>query len=234
MKIIILGAEGFLGSALFNHLKVSYDVLGIDISNYKTNFGKESDIIINADGNSKRYWANENIIEDFIASTLSVYKTFFDFKAKYYIYISSVDVYNNHDDILQTNEDTIINPNDKIISDAKVLVAAGWKPGFSTDYDAVLLAKNIGAKMVINMTNVDYAYDKDPKLEGAKPIEETTWKEFRKIVGSEWKPGLNMPFDPIASKECEKLKLKVAIIGKDIDNLRKVLDGEKFKGTMII
>jgi len=135
--------------------------------------------------------------------------------------------------ILDVKGEIIINPNEKIKSKEAVLIAAGWKPGFSTDYDAVLLAKNIGAKMVVNMTNVDYAYDKDPKLKGAKPIKEASWKEFRKIVGNKWKPGLNMPFDPIASKKAEKLKLKVAIIGKDVRNLEKILLGKEFKGTLI-
>lgn len=135
--------------------------------------------------------------------------------------------------MLNVKSEVIKNPNDRISSKERIVVAAGWKPGFSTDYDAVLLAKNIKAKMVINMTNVDYVYDKDPKLKGAKPIKETTWKELKKIVGSEWKPGLNMPFDPIASKEAEKLGLEVAIVGKDIPNLGKVFSGKNFKGTLI-
>ena len=32
-----------------------------------------------------------------------------------------------------------------------VLLAAGWKPGFSTDNDAVLLAEKFGAKTVVNL-----------------------------------------------------------------------------------
>ena len=64
----------------------------------------------------------------------------------------------------------------------KTLIAAGWKPGWSTDYDAVLLARNVGAKTVINMTNVDYLHDKDPrKYKTAKKIENISWKGFRKI-----------------------------------------------------
>lgn len=133
-----------------------------------------------------------------------------------------------------SGDDFIIDPTAKVKSNKKVLIAAGWKPGWSTDYDAVLLAKNLGAKMVINMTNVDYVYDKDPrKSKNAKPIKETTWKELRKLVGSKWKAGLNMPFDPIASKEAEKLALSVAIIGKNLKNLEKLLKGKKFKGTII-
>jgi uridylate kinase len=128
----------------------------------------------------------------------------------------------------------IIDPTKKVKSKKKVLVAGGWKPGWSTDYDAVLLAKNLKAKLVINMTNVDYVYDKDPrKHRNAKPIKETTWKELRKLVGSKWSAGLNMPFDPIASKEAEKSKLSVAIIGKNLGNLEALLKGKRFKGTII-
>ena len=128
----------------------------------------------------------------------------------------------------------IIDPTKKVKSKKKVLVAGGWKPGWSTDYDAVLLAKNLKAKLVVNMTNVDYVYDKDPKKNrNAKPIRETTWKELRKLVGSKWSAGLNMPFDPIASKEAGKSKLSVAIIGKNLSNLEDLLKGKRFKGTII-
>lgn len=127
----------------------------------------------------------------------------------------------------------ITNPNEPVRFIENVVIAAGWKPGFSTDYDAVLLAKNIGADTVINMTNVDYVYDQDPKLKGAKPIKETTWNELRKLVGSRWTPGLNMPFDPVASKEAERLKMKVVVVGKDLRNLENLFNKKRFKGTVI-
>ncbi|MEA2036627.1 MAG: UMP kinase [Nanoarchaeota archaeon] len=132
-----------------------------------------------------------------------------------------------------SDENIIINPKKNITSKKRVLVAGGWKPGCSTDYDAVLLAKNLKAGTVINITNVDYVYDKNPKLKGAKKIKETTWKEIRKIVGNKWSPGLNMPFDPIAAKLSEKLKLKVIVTGKNLNNLKRVLENKKFKGTLI-
>ena len=131
-------------------------------------------------------------------------------------------------------ERVITDPTIKIQSKSSIIIAAGWKPGWSTDYDAVLLAKNIGATAVINMSNIDYAYNKDPKKhKDAKPIKQTTWKSFRKLVGSKWSPGLNMPFDPIASKQAEKSKLKVIIVGKDLKNLENVLQNKKFMGTII-
>lgn len=115
-----------------------------------------------------------------------------------------------------------------------VLISAGWKPGFSTDYDSVLLAKNLGANTVVNMTNVDELYDKDPRrYKSAKKIKNISWNGFMKIVGTKWKPGMNAPFDPIASKESKRLGLKLVLIGKNLNNLKNFLDGKKFKGSIV-
>lgn len=116
-----------------------------------------------------------------------------------------------------------------------ILVAAGWRPGFSTDFDAVLLAKYLGIKTVINLSNIDYVCDKDPrKFPDAKKIEEISWKDFRKMVGDKWDPGMNAPFDPIASKEAQEIGLEVAIMnGQNLANLKKYLEGQKAKGTII-
>ncbi len=128
----------------------------------------------------------------------------------------------------------IQNPTKKIKSNKKIILAGGWKPGWSTDYDAVLLAKNLKSKIVVNMSNIDYVYDKDPKkYKNAKKIKNICWKHFRKMVGSKWKAGLNTPFDPIAAKEAERLKLKVFVIGKNLKNFENLLNDKKFKGTVI-
>lgn len=129
----------------------------------------------------------------------------------------------------------IQNPLEKVNFKEKILIASGWKPGFSTDYDAVLLAKNFKAKRIINLTNIDYVYDKDPnKFKTAKPLKQISWKEFRKLSPKKWSPGLNFPFDPVASKEAEKLKLEVIIInGKKLKNLENYLENKNFVGTKI-
>jgi uridylate kinase len=116
-----------------------------------------------------------------------------------------------------------------------VLVAAGWKPGFSSDNDAVLLAERFGAKMVINLSNIEKVYTADPRTDpSAKPLDRISWADFRAMVGDEWVPGKNVPFDPIASRHAEKIGLKVVCAaGKDIANLRKILCDENFVGTTI-
>jgi uridylate kinase len=116
-----------------------------------------------------------------------------------------------------------------------IMVAAGWKPGRSTDYVATIIAERIGAKKLINLSNIKYAYNKDPnKFKDAKIIKEIDWKNFRKIVGNRWDPGMNMPFDPVASKLAQKNGLEVVIAeGKNLENLMNILEDKKFQGTVI-
>ncbi len=134
-----------------------------------------------------------------------------------------------------THPAIIKNPAKKPDFKEDILIAAGWKPGFSTDYDAVLLAKQFGSKTVINLSNIDYVYDKDPqKYKKAKRFAALSWTEFRKIVGDKWDPGLNVPFDPAASREAQHLGMKVLITnGKDLRNIEQFLDGHPFRGTLI-
>ncbi|MEJ0021222.1 MAG: UMP kinase [Candidatus Doudnabacteria bacterium] len=129
----------------------------------------------------------------------------------------------------------ITNPNKPEAASEPMIIAAGYRPGWSTDYVAVLLARVYKADTVLNLSSIDYVYDKNPKThKNAKPIKNISWKDFRKIVGSKWDPGLNLPFDPVASKLAEKLKLKVIVMnGKKLDNLRNFLAAKQFKGTVI-
>jgi len=133
------------------------------------------------------------------------------------------------------HEEIIIDPTKKIKINKKIIIAGGYKPGRSSDYCAVLLAKHNNAKIVVNLSNIDYVYNKDPRqFTDAKKIARATWPEFQKIVGTKWQPGLNAPFDPIASQEAAKNKLKVIIInGRKIKNLEACLKGKDFIGTII-
>ena len=135
----------------------------------------------------------------------------------------------------QSNKKIIKDPNEKINFKEKILLAGGWKPGCSTDYDAVLLAKNFKIKKLVNLSNIDYVYDKDPKKhKNAKKIKQISWKNFRKIVGNSWDPGLNLPFDPIASIQAQKQKIEVTIMnGGNLKNFEKYLNKKPFVGTII-
>lgn len=116
-----------------------------------------------------------------------------------------------------------------------VVIGAGWEPGCSTDTDAVLIAEIIKAKKIINISNVDYVYDSDPKLNpSAKKLENISWKDYRSMISSEWAPGMNLPFDPIASHKAEDLGIEVVFIsGKNLENLKNYITGQSFTGSII-
>ncbi len=125
--------------------------------------------------------------------------------------------------------------NERIRTKKPVMIACGWKPGHSTDYDAVMWARNFKSQTILNLSNIDYIYDRDPKYHKvAKRFERMPWKDFRKLVGNKWDPGLNAPFDPIASGEAQKLGIKVVIMnGRNLANLENFMNGKEFKGTVI-
>lgn len=128
------------------------------------------------------------------------------------------------------------NPTKKIKTNKPLIIGCGWKPGCSTDKDAVLAAKTYRVKEVINLSNIDYVFDKDPnEHKDAQVIHDMTWKKFRdEVVGHEWKPGMSAPFDPIASKQAEQLKLSVSILrGTNLKEVSKAINGKKFEGTII-
>ena len=129
----------------------------------------------------------------------------------------------------------IKNPTIDIEAEEPIIIAAGWQPGCSTDYDAVLMAKNLGATRLVNLSNIDYVYDRDPRTNpDAKKIVKVSWAAFRKLIPEEWDPGLSSPFDPIAAKEAEAIGLEVAIInGTKLEEFSNYLNGTPFVGTVI-
>lgn len=115
-----------------------------------------------------------------------------------------------------------------------VIVAAGWKPGWSTDYCATLLCEDYHITTIINLSNVPQVYDKDPqRFQNAKPVSHMNWKKFREVAGDDWIPGIHMPFDPVAAKKAEELHVRVIIMSNDFQNIQNYFSGKKFVGTVI-
>lgn len=134
-----------------------------------------------------------------------------------------------------SHPDIVTDPTERVPWKRPVLLAGGYKPGRSTDYVAVALAKLYGVKTVVNLSNVDYLYTKDPKrFPSAKRVRQASWSELLKITGRTWTPGKNVPFDPAAAAFAARHKISVAVInGKNLHSLRALLRGKKFTGTQI-
>jgi uridylate kinase len=131
--------------------------------------------------------------------------------------------------VILSDFDIILKPREQLV------VAAGWRPGWSTDYCAVMLCDDYDARMIVNMSNIDTVFDKDPReFPDAKPLTKIEWSEFQPIVGDQWKPGMNAPFDPIASKRASEMGVTVVVLnGRNLDNLQNYFAGKSFTGTVI-
>lgn len=129
----------------------------------------------------------------------------------------------------------VLDPTAVPVFTGRVLVAGGWKPGFSSDYDAVLLARRFQADSLVNLSNVSAIYSADPKVDpSAHPLPRLRWAELSAMVGTTWVPGRNVPFDPVATAEAARAGLRVVVAaGRNIENFKKILAGQEFEGTVV-
>ena len=117
---------------------------------------------------------------------------------------------------------------------APVLVAAGWKPGFSHDYDAVLIAERLGARRLVKLSDAGGIRSADPRLDRrARAFDRLSWAGLQRLTGNTWAPGFRAPFDPIATARAGALKLTLVVTGSDLANLHRIIDGESFSGTIV-
>lgn len=135
-KLAIIGGNGMLGSDLVSNLSPYFVVASITKDNYSQYIQTEFDVVINVNGNSKRFWANQNPQDDFVASTASVYRSVFDFPCDIYIYFSSPNVYKNHTSPKYTSESELIN-------------SAGLFPYGFNKYLSELIVKKYKSKFLI-------------------------------------------------------------------------------------
>ncbi len=122
----------------------------------------------------------------------------------------------------------IINPDNESISNIKkhdIIISAGNKPGCSTDYDTVRWALFLDKKVIINLTDVSYIYNKDPlnpRNKKLKPYKSIKMKDYLKMVDKKFNSGSHLPFDQKATKLAQRNKIKVIITkGDNLNNILK-------------
>ncbi|MCD6360390.1 MAG: NAD(P)-dependent oxidoreductase [Armatimonadetes bacterium] len=109
--IYVIGGGGFVGSAFCAHCeREGLDYRCITRQNYEQFAGGTCDVLVNANGNSKKFLAREQPTVDFELSVASVNRTIADFTCGCYIYLSSIDVYPSCETPDQATEETVIDP----------------------------------------------------------------------------------------------------------------------------
>jgi len=123
----------------------------------------------------------------------------------------------------------------KIDFDKSIVVGAGWKPGWSTDFVANKIAERFNIPVVLNLSNIVQVYTEDPKKNIlAKPMEDMLWNDYCNLVGNKWIPGMNVPYDPIAANLALKTNTSVLVMsGGNLSNLQNCLEGKEFIGTIL-
>jgi uridylate kinase len=135
----------------------------------------------------------------------------------------------------------------KKVEGHRIYIAGAWKPGNSTDYVTMMLAKVYAAERVIKISDFEIVKDfsplkvkdlskteRDNILAEAKDLPNATWQKMIDLVGTEWVPRLNTPLDPLAAKLGFENKNITLYICKESE-LDKVLFGnlETFRGTIV-
>src|SRR5215831_10266370 len=111
MRIGVVGGEGFVGSAFMRYLsRLSLEAVAITRKNYGELRGSSWDVLINANGNSKKWLAERDPQDDFDLTVRSTLAILLDFVADKYVHLSSVDVYNNLSNPACNVEDVAIVP----------------------------------------------------------------------------------------------------------------------------
>ena len=117
----------------------------------------------------------------------------------------------------------------KALDENKIVIFGGGtgKPFFSTDTGASLQAVDIGADIIVKLTNVDGVYDKDPnKYSDAVMYDEITFDDVLKN-----KLGI---MDMEAIEMCRDNNIEIAVININIeDGLNYIVENKKI-GTRVV
>ncbi len=124
----------------------------------------------------------------------------------------------------------------------QVIIATGYKPGVSTDYDMMLLAKAYNASKVFKISNFEIVLNVKPeefdknKIKEYQQLPQMTWEEMLNLVGKEFIAGGNYPLDPpsaILGNEIIKTNPKFKLYIGQRTQLKKMIKGEDFIGTIV-
>jgi uridylate kinase len=121
------------------------------------------------------------------------------------------------------------------LSEGKVAVMGGLKPGITTDTVATLIAERISANLLVKGTDQEGVYSKDPRkhLDAVK-LDHLTFEELADVFEhNEHKAGIHQVIDPEAVKVLKRCHVKTVVVsGFEPQNILAAVKGENV-GTII-
>lgn len=122
------------------------------------------------------------------------------------------------------------------LSEGKVAVMGGLKPGITTDTVAALVAERVDAEFLVKGTDQNGVYDKDPrKHPDAVKLDHLTLEDLAKVFEhNEHKAGIHQIIDPEAIKVLKRKCLKLVVVNGFVpENMLAAIKGENI-GTVIL
>ncbi len=100
------------------------------------------------------------------------------------------------------------------LSTGKVVILGGLQPGQSTNAVSAMIAELVRADLLINATNVDGVYDKDPsRYPDAKPLKEVSIQQLAEMLRSQdFSPGHYELLDTVALKVVARSKIRLVFV----------------------
>jgi uridylate kinase len=121
------------------------------------------------------------------------------------------------------------------LSEGKIVVMGGLKPGITTDAVAALVAERVNAELLVKGTDQNGVYNKDPrKHPDAVKLDRLSIDDLGRVFEENMhKAGIHQIIDPEAIKVLKRKRLKLVVVnGFTPENVLAAIKGENV-GTVI-
>jgi uridylate kinase len=121
------------------------------------------------------------------------------------------------------------------LSDGRIVVMGGLKPGITTDAVAALVAEHVNGMLLVKGTDQEGIYSKDPrKYSDAIKLDHLSFDDLQSVFSeSQHKAGMHQIVDPEAIKVLKRNRVKLVVVnGFWPENILLAVQGERV-GTVV-